>query len=227
MRMMTQPTRDLTVVGDIHGDADRLARALDALLPDPSLQIVFTGDYVNRGPDSRRVLDLLMAARDEHPERLILLRGNHENALLAYLDGGSLPEFAAHGGLATVRSYLAVVRSGALDEFRDTFPPTHRLLLEGMRASYENAGVLVSHVGFDPADPWARAPEVFYGRGYPGLFQYGGPWPRPLTVCGHYVQSEGQPYDSPHLVCLDTGCGTLPGAPLTVLTLPGRTFRQF
>jgi serine/threonine protein phosphatase 1 len=223
---MTQQKQALAVVGDVHGDADRLARALGVLLADSRMHLVFTGDYVNRGPGSRRVLDLLAAARNEHVGGVTLVRGNHEDALLAYLEGGSLPEFAAHGGLATVRSYLGVVKSGALDEFRATFPRTHRLLLERMVASYEDDDVLVSHAGFDPADPWARTPQALRD-GNPGLFEHRGPWPQSLTVCGHYVQSDGRPYDSPHLVCIDTGCGTLPGAPLTVLYLPERSFRQF
>jgi serine/threonine protein phosphatase 1 len=220
------PEKALAVIGDVHADADRLARALDVLLADSRVHLIFTGDYVNRGSDSRRVLDLLTTARNEHAGGVTLLRGNHEDALLAYLDGGSLPDFAAHGGLATVRSYLKVVRSGALDEFRATFPPAHRSLLERMVLSYENDDVLVSHAGFDPADPRARTPQALCD-GHPGLFEHGGPWPQSLTVCGHYVQSDGRPYDSPHLVCLDTGCGTLPGAPLTVLYLPERSFRQF
>jgi serine/threonine protein phosphatase 1 len=224
---MTEGARALAVVGDIHGDADRLAAALDVLLADTALHLVFTGDYVNRGPDSRRVLGLLIAARDAHPGGVTLLRGNHEDALLAYLDGGGLPEFAAHGGLATARSYLEVVRSGALDEFRDSFPPAHRSLLEATVAWYEDEDLFVSHAGFDPADPWKRTPRALYAQGHPDLFRHGGPWPRPLTVCGHYVQRGGAPYDSQHLVCLDTGCGTLADGPLTVLTLPERVFSQF
>jgi serine/threonine protein phosphatase 1 len=225
--IMTQHTQRLAIAGDVHGDADRLARALDVLLADSELHIVFTGDYVNRGPDSQRVLNLLIDAREAHPGGITLLRGNHEKALLAYLEGGGLSDFAAHGGLATVNSYLGVVRSGALDEFKDTFPLAHRILLESLVAFYEDDDLLVSHTGFNPADPWARTPEALYSAGNPDLFQHRGPWPKPLTVCGHYVQQGRRPHDSPHLVCLDTGCGTLPDAPLTVLTLPARKFSQF
>lgn len=224
---MTEAARALAVVGDVHGDANRLAAALDVLLTDATLHLVFTGDYVNRGPDSRRVLDLLIAAREAHPGGVTLLRGNHEAALLAFLNGGGLPEFAACGGLATVRSYLEVVGSGALDEFRYTFPPAHRALLDSTIGWYEDEDLLVSHAGFDPADPWERTPRALYTQGHPDLFGHDGPWPRPLTVCGHYVQRGGKPYDSPRLVCLDTGCGTLPKGPLTVLTLPARDFSQF
>lgn len=224
---MTSSSRALAVVGDIHGEADRLGRALDSLLTDANMHLVFTGDFVNRGAGSRRVLDLLLAARDEHPGGVTLVRGNHETVLLEFLRGGSLPSFVSHGGLATVRSYLDPIRSGAVDEFKNTFPPSHRRLLEDTVACYEDDGVLVSHVGFDPAQPGQRTFEALCIKGHPGLFRHDGPWPKPLTVCGHYVQNSRQPYDSPHFICLDTGCGTIPNAPLTVLTLPARTYTQF
>jgi serine/threonine protein phosphatase 1 len=211
----------LSVVGDIHGDAGRLASALSVLLTETTTHIVFTGDYVNRGPDSRGVLELLLRARGEHSAGITLLRGNHEASLRR------LPNFAAHGGLATIRSYLAVVRSGALEHFKTIFPKDHRSLLDAMLPYYENGSLLISHAGFDPANPGARTPEILYGTSHPDMFTYEGPWPRSLTVCGHYVQRDRRPYNSPHLVCLDTGCGTTPGAPLTVLTLPERNFRQF
>jgi serine/threonine protein phosphatase 1 len=224
---MTESMGKLAIVGDIHGNADRLSRALNALLRDRDTHIIFTGDYVNRGPETRRVLELLIAAYDGHPAGVTFVRGNHEAALLAFLDGGDIANFAAHGGLATIRSYLDVVRSGAIEEFRRTFPRDHRLLLETMSPCFENSDLLVSHAGFDPADPLARTAEILYETSHPALFSYKGPWPKQLTVCGHYVQREGIPYDSEHLVCLDTGCGTLPEGPLTVISLPARRFAQF
>jgi serine/threonine protein phosphatase 1 len=129
--------------------------------------------------------------------------------------------------MATVKSYLDVVRSGALEEFRKEFPTSHKLFLETLTGCYEDDEVLVSHAGFQPSDPSARTPSALYSKGSPDLFNYRGPWPKPLTICGHYVQHGGRPYTSPHLVCLDTGCGTMPGSPLTVLTLPDRRIRQF
>jgi serine/threonine protein phosphatase 1 len=219
--------RELAVVGDVHGDANRLERALDDLLDKRDLHIIFTGDYIDRGPNSKQALDLILAAQRAHPDRLTFLRGNHENALLTYLSRGFLADFAAHGGLATIRSYLTVVRSGAPDEFRRIFPPSHRALLDSMPASYEDEEVLVSHTGFDPADPWNRSFDVMCNRNHADLFRHVGPWPTALTICGHYVQIDRQPYISQHLICVDTGCGTLADGPLTALILPERAFRQY
>jgi serine/threonine protein phosphatase 1 len=217
----------LAVIGDIHGDAIRLRRAIDVLARDSDTHIVFTGDYVNRGPDSKAVLDLLIGLREDRPSSVTFLRGNHEAALMAYLNGGELSDFAAHGGLATVRSYLASVRTGALDEFRSSFPEAHRDFLESLACFYESDEVLISHSGFNPAFPDDRSNYAMYGGSYPELFEYRGPWPRGITVCGHYVQGKGQPYLSRHFICIDTGCGTLPGGLLTVLDLPSCRYRQF
>jgi len=224
---MFQRTQPLYVVGDVHGDAERLARSLDYLLARPEAHIIFAGDYVNRGPSSRLVLDLLISAKEAHAGSMTLLRGNHEEALLSYLKTGSLPEFAAHGGLITVRSYLDIITSGALEEFREQYPTPHRIFLESLAGWYEDDEVLISHTGFEPTEPSARTPASLYGKGNPELFQHHGPWPKPLTICGHYVQRGGRPYMSDHLICIDTGCGTVPDAPLTVLSLPGRKVQQF
>lgn len=224
---MYQRTQPLCVVGDIHGDADRLSRSLDFLLGKPEAHIIFTGDYINRGPNSRLVLDLLIDARQAHAGGMTLLRGNHEDALLSYLNGGNLSEFAAHGGLATVKSYLGVVQSGALEEFRNQYPTSHRAFLETLESWYEDDEVLVSHTGFEPTQPSARTAEALYAKGNSDLFHYHGPWPKPLTICGHYIQGSGQPYISPHFICVDTGCGTVPESPLTVLSLPERKVNQF
>ncbi|MCX5389795.1 metallophosphoesterase family protein [Streptomyces sp. NBC_00094] len=215
------------IFGDVHGDADRLERALEYSLKDPSSRLIFTGDYVNRGKRSRQVLDLLIDARSGHPGEVVLLRGNHEESFLKFLDGGRLSDFAAHGGLATIRSYLGEVQSGALEDFKKIFPKGHRKLLEGTLPFYEDQNILVSHAGFDPRDPESRDPAALYSRGHPDIFAHTGPWPSPLTICGHYVQNSLRPYDTENLVCIDTGCGTLPSGPLTGLILPEHRYVQF
>jgi serine/threonine protein phosphatase 1 len=59
------------------------------------------------------------------------------------------------------------------------------------------------------------------------LFESGLKTPRPLVICGHYVQRSLKPYCSSNFVCLDTGCGSVPGAPLSVALLPKREFKMF
>ncbi|SEE03479.1 serine/threonine protein phosphatase 1 [Streptomyces sp. 3213] len=227
MAMNRDNSEKTAIFGDVHGDADRLEKALEFYSKEPPSRIIFTGDYINRGKQSRRVLDLLISSIFEHPSDIVLLRGNHEESLLKFLDGGKLADFAAHGGLATIKSYLGTVHSGAPEGFKEEFPKEHRGLIEGTLPFYEDQSILVSHAGFDPQDPQSRNPVALYLKGHHGLFGHTGPWPRPLTVCGHYVQNSRKPYDTENLVCLDTGCGTLPNGPLTSLILPERTYVQF
>jgi len=217
----------LTVVGDLHGSAARLEQFLLAIKNCPPRHVIFAGDFVNRGPATRRVLDLLLQVRDTHPEGATFIRGNHEQALLDFLDTGEVPSFVAHGGLATIRSYVDPVGSEVIPSFRSSFPPLHRTLLEETVSFYEDEDVLVSHAGFDPQNIHDRSPRAMYLSGYPRIFDHDGPWPKQLTICGHYIQRSGRPYTAEHLVCVDTGCGTLPDNPLTSFDYPERVFRQF
>jgi serine/threonine protein phosphatase 1 len=220
-----RPGDTLAIVGDIHGQARRLHAALDQLRPS-GMHIVFVGDYVDRGPDSRMVLDELATAKQDLGDQLTLLRGNHDQVLLDFIDHGNPRELIAHGGAATVRSYLRDGRGG-FDEFRETFPDLHLNLLRATVDCYETPELLVTHAGFNPADIGSRRPSDVRGNGFPAMFDYGGPWPRPLTVCGHFVQRGGTPYMSDRLVCVDTGCGSVADGPLSVLYWPSITVESY
>lgn len=217
-----QPT---AIIGDIHGEAGRLRAALQALW---GRRLVCVGDYINRGPDSREVLDLLADVRQESPGAVVLLEGNHEVALLRWLRGGDQRSFLLHGGLRTIGAYLGADAAGpALQRFRDSFPKRHLDLLESLRTHLEEDGLFVSHAGYDAARPHARDRSTMTLGGGPAMFERPDLRPRELTVFGHYVQNQGRPYDSDGLVCLDTGCGTIATGPLTALLLPEREFLQF
>ena len=73
-------------IGDIHGQAEMLATALNFLIQsllEPQDMVVFMGDYVDRGPDSRGVFELLHQFRNLHgADNVVFLRGNHEDMLL-------------------------------------------------------------------------------------------------------------------------------------------------
>src|SRR5581483_6242465 len=102
--------RRVYAVGDIHGRADLLseifARIDDDLRSRPnadSIQI-FLGDYIDRGPNSRKVIDLLIDRQKS--DRTIFLKGNHEDCLQRLLlDPDALSEWKMIGGLSTIQSY--------------------------------------------------------------------------------------------------------------------------
>ena len=72
------------VIGDIHGCVDELDRLLDALAPAAGDTVVFLGDYIDRGPASKAVIDRLLRLRREGP-RCVFLKGNHEDMFLGFL----------------------------------------------------------------------------------------------------------------------------------------------
>jgi serine/threonine protein phosphatase 1 len=216
----------MAVIGDVHGEAELLERVFETLTGQ-DIQVVLLGDYINRGDNAKRVLDQLIEFKAQHTSQVILLRGNHEQALLNYLTTGDLPDFVAHGGFATIRSYVPTITDDSLTDFRTHFPSHHLDLIESTEDFYEDEDVLISHSGFNPADPQSRRPEDMRGLGFPEIFSYKGTWPKPLTVCGHYLQRNNRSFISEHLICIDTGCGTMKGAPLSVLFLPGRIVRTF
>jgi serine/threonine protein phosphatase 1 len=214
----------LLVVGDVHGDAERLKELLRQTAA-KQRRIVFVGDYVNRGPASRDVLETLVEARRAMGEHIVLLAGNHEVALLYYLDTGDFVSFARHGGGATVRSYVGTAHGDVHGQLQRALPAAHEdLLRNGLVLYYENESVFISHAGFDPSKPDDRS-VASMTLGHPELFTPVGraAQPRPLIVCGHYVQRDQRPFDVSGLICLDTGCGTL-GGPLNALLLPERKF---
>ena len=72
------------VIGDIHGCVTEVDRLLDALAPDSSDTLVFLGDYIDRGPSPRAVVDRMIRLRQEGP-RCVFLKGNHEDRFLGYM----------------------------------------------------------------------------------------------------------------------------------------------
>src|SRR6185369_11137148 len=101
-------------IGDVHGCIDELNVLLDSLAPAADDTIVFLGDYIDRGPTPKGVIDRLLSLRREGT-RCIFLKGNHEDMFLAFLGlGGHYGDaFLYNGGAATLRSYGVEGGSGA------------------------------------------------------------------------------------------------------------------
>ena len=213
--------KPVAFVGDVHGDAVRLARLLERSV-DWERPLVFLGDYVNRGADSAAVLRLLSLAVARGD---VALLGNHDYALLQYLDGTlGFADFAALGGAATIRSYVNDPRGDVRSQLIASVPADHLALLRGLVPFWESPSVFASHTGYDPEHPKSRAAADVAMRGHANLF-HDRSRPAETVVCGHYTQRTGEPYISPDLVCLDTGCGS--GGPLTAWLWPERTVFQF
>lgn len=236
------------VIGDIHGDIGALYKLLHCF---PELEatdtIVFLGDYIDRGPSSKQVVDFVRALPNQTKAKVVALRGNHEDAWLRVIDRG-WPEFVmppGNGCLATMRSFVGGKpaeegehpRKDELESiFTGGFFP--REVVAWMRELpffYEDAHAIYVHAGLPqgpngfmhPAEVkapvallWCRDEGFF--RGYRGK----------LVVFGHTVTeflppelssyTPDDPKDlwaGPCTVGIDTGCGK-EGGFLTGLELP-------
>jgi serine/threonine protein phosphatase 1 len=150
-------------IGDIHGGDDLLretAERVEADLKTGSFDhavTVFLGDYIDRGPGSRRVVERL--ASGEWPTPIIALTGNHEDFLLAFLDEARFLAFwRSQGGLETLHSYgVNVGPAMAGRDFEDVqaaftahFPKQHRDFFEALKVSVVIGDYFFCHAGVRP-----------------------------------------------------------------------------
>jgi serine/threonine protein phosphatase 1 len=233
--------------GDIHGEMAHLARVW-AQLPalDAGDTVVFLGDYMNRGPASRAVLELLMTLPEKTPARVVCLRGNHEDAWLRVRAQG-WDEFVLHpdhGCLATLRSFvggpppkprekptdaeMALLASGdflpaAVVDWMEQLPFWH----EDDRGIYVHAGLpAAGKIFLHPSQvqpsalmAWRRTDD--FVRNYRGRKVVFGHTPVTLLPAELSVYTPNDPDDAwvnENVVGLDTGCGL--GGFLTALELP-------
>jgi serine/threonine protein phosphatase 1 len=150
-------------IGDIHGRNDLLREMAERVAADLKKQsfehsvTVFLGDYIDRGPDSKAVVERL--ATGKWPTSIIALAGNHEDFLNDFLgDAGILDFWRSQGGLATVHSYEVDVGSAMAGrdfqkvqaEFMARFPKHHRDFLEALKISASIGDYFFCHAGVRP-----------------------------------------------------------------------------
>lgn len=196
------------VIGDVHGALDHLDRLLGRLPVLTSRDtLVFLGDYIDRGPRSREVVDRVRGLQREGPAKVVALRGNHEDAWLRVIDQGwdgfLFPP--GNGCLATYRSY-----TGGAHPARGTFPTPQEF--EAM-----------SRGGFFTADvvAWMRALPTWHQDAHAiyvhaGLLEQGGRWLHPSEHENHapllWTRTVRffREYRGPHVVVGHTRTETLP-----------------
>lgn len=192
------PDTAVAIVGDIHGRADLLDRIL-AKISDraPGAVVVFVGDYVDRGPDSRAVIDRLRGLSGA-----ICLRGNHETMLIEFLDdpiecGG---RWVRNGGSQTLASYGIELdeNSGSADVLAARQNLARALgdgtedWLRALPLTWSSGNLLVTHAGPDPAAPiegqedrvflWGHS-RFLRDRRSDGLWVAHGHWIRDRPSC--------------------------------------------
>lgn len=144
-------------VGDIHGCHRKLVTLLSRLPLDREEDtLVFLGDYINRGPDSRKVLDTLIGLERTY-RRVVFLKGNHEQALLDYevfADPDDLRLLRVMGIEATAESYGVSLRR--LTDL-SCMPSEHQQFLFDLKFSHTDGDYLFVHADFDSTLPLPHA----------------------------------------------------------------------
>jgi serine/threonine protein phosphatase 1 len=209
------------VIGDIHGCAEELGVLLDELAPRSTDTVVCLGDYIDRGPDAKAVIERLLALQMSGP-RCVFLKGNHEDMFLAYAGqhGHFGDAFRFNGGDATLESYGLGDLSGA--ELWEALPPEHRAFFQSLQLTFRWQDFLCVHAGLDPRRPLGDQDEE-------DLLWIRHEWIQPphpfgcTVIFGHTPMR--QPFlQWPYKIGIDTGL--VYGNRLTCLVLPELEFVQ-
>lgn len=206
----------LIAIGDIHGCSVALRTLLEAIAPRPQDTIVTLGDYVDWGPDSRGVIEQLIALSERC--NLIRLLGNHEEMLLDAVDSESkLRGWLNLGGEETLQSYPYLGDS-------DMIPKEHVQFIRNCRYFHETSTHIFVHANYDPWLPLDKTGRTTLGWTFLDDDQLRMHFTRKTVVVGHTPQVTGLVLDRGFLVCIDTDCSR--GGWLTALDVHNRVVTQ-
>lgn len=185
-------------IGDIHGCALALATLIEAIQPGPQDEIVTLGDCIDCGPDSRGVLEQLLALSGRC--RLVALMGNHEQMVLAAQESRSERKFwLDFGGAQTLASYGGAVGPEAI-------PKEHLEFVRSCRPYHETETHIFVHANYWPNMPMARLSSTVLYWELLQLERIGPHYSGKTVIVGHTPQPGGRILDLGYLKCIDTDC---------------------
>ena len=208
-------------IGDIHGCFHSMKALLEKLEPYYDRQFVFVGDYIDRGPGSKQVVDYLLDFKDKVD--CVFLRGNHEQMLLDAFQKDQKNMWFMNGGRATIASYES--KDGDME-----LPDEHREFYENTRLYYDTENYFFVHAGLSPAKTIADSiedeneiQEFLWERSHLNAFET--PWEK-TVVFGHTPQPK--PIQKKNMIGIDTGCvyDRVGYGKLTAVLLPEEEFLQ-
>lgn len=189
-------------IGDVHGRADLLDELIDKIRFDAtdaaegSVRTVFLGDYIDRGNQSRQVLERLAGLEASAEWEIVFLRGNHEVLLQDFLEDPvqAAPRWFRNGGLETLLSYeiggaLSPEDEAGLIDMRDRLADKMAPVLpflSRLQPCHRAGNMFFSHAGADPALPLDQQSERALLWGLPSFLETSrtdGAW----VVHGHYI----------------------------------------
>ena len=231
-------------IGDIHGRLDLLSHLLEDIAEDARYTpydgpapgrfvVVSVGDLIDRGPDSKAVVERLLAgppsAGPLAGAQFVALRGNHEDYLLQFLaDFSVAPAWFRNGGLEAIRSYVGHLPDGYATDYPAlqrllyrALPPSHLRFLSRMPLRYVEGDYLFVHAGIRPGVPLDRqdAYDLMWIR---GDFLHSKDRAAKMVVHGHTVVTE--PEIHPNRIAIDTGAYRTGVLSCLVLEGAGRRF---
>lgn len=213
-------------VGDVHGRADLLKHVLARIdahtAQNPVIRPVhlFIGDYIDRGPDSRDVLDLLIGTSDNH--EAVFLKGNHEAFLLDFLENPSvLQTWGRNGGLETLMSYglkptlkanASAVQSDFADALGQALPKRHLDFLRNLASSFTCGDYFFAHAGVRPGVPlsaqreqdllWIRDEFLLHEKSFGKTIVHGHTPVREIDIRSNRINIDTGAYVTGRLSCL-------------------------
>lgn len=219
-------------IGDLHGRIDLLRTAVDMI--DKDIQdfddgrdplIVFLGDYIDRGDNTRDVLDFLMELECMRPANCVFLQGNHEEALLDFVENPLKGKaWLDWGGTQTVASFgiappLGTPKEDELLRLHEALMPrlSHYLpFIQLLRPYYVSGEIVFAHASLEADLPLEHQPKraLLWGETTTGSSST---IPGFKLVHGHFAGDE--PVLSDENICVDTGAYY--SGKLTILRLDG------
>jgi serine/threonine protein phosphatase 1 len=225
-------TAPIYAIGDIHGQREMLEHALDKIERDggKDARVVFLGDYVDRGPDCKGVLDILIDGKAQGKDWITLM-GNHDRMFAMFMRDypvtdsrllvgydwfhdriGGVETLASYGVEVTERSRIFQIHAAA----RNAVPQSHVEFLNTLPTNHEEPGLLFVHAGIRPGVAltdqteedlvWIREEFLDDPRPHPWLVVHGHTPVKQATHAGNHVN-------------LDTGAGY--GKPLSTAVFEG------
>jgi serine/threonine protein phosphatase 1 len=191
-------TGRLIAIGDIHGCRVALESIWAAIQPQPEDIIVALGDFVDRGPDSKGVIECLINYRQQC--QLIAIQGNHEEMMLDVIKEKQPPQrWLQFGGVDCLDSY------GFIGDLK-VIPASHHEFFNSMVNYYESNDHIFIHANYDANLPLDKQ-DIFHLRWLKLTESTPGPHiSGKRVIVGHTHDRGGQIFDGGHIVCIDTFC---------------------
>ena len=205
-------TEKTFVIGDVHGQLGMLEKLMAKIPWRPGKDaLVFLGDYVDRGPDAKGVVDYVLSLTSNY-SKIHCILGNHERLLLDYLAGADRKLYLFNGGGPTLRAYQ---RPGSPlpDGEKPEIPESHVMFYNSLRLLVELDSYYLVHAGFRPGIPvemqaitdmlWIREPFISSTHDFGKKVVFGHtPFEEPLVMKNKIGIDTGAAYNR-RLCCLE------------------------